>query len=661
MTLASRPSTSSRAIRRFTPAKFAAIGIAFLLSGALISVAEWMAARGDATLHYYVFWVAYFLVFAPVVWTLVSRATSSSVRGSLIVALGVWSMVPKLVRTGANPLYYDEFAHFRMLEDMVRTGHPVSSTGLLQIGANFPGLELVTNAVYHLSGLSLWTCAVVVASVAHVTLLVGMYTLVKDATRSSRAGAIAAVVYSLNPSWFFFDAQFSYETLALPMLVWGLVFGMRAIHRREPGTPLGSQPLEISIAVIISAALVITHHMTSVVICCVLVGIAVVVELQHRKVLKLDFKGNHLIAWALATWAVALTATRFVTIGHPLVVYLGPVLHINKQFAQLLSFLGIGSALPLRGAFAGSTVPFFEILCAYLMLPILLVAFLWATWGILGRFRQLTPLHLVSVILGALFFVSLPLVSTVAFSESVHRSWAFSFVGLAFVVGTAASWALDGSLAIRLRARELWPLPVAGRRWARAAAAASLVVVAIGGVSIGTSVAYRFGGKVTPGEDVTYLGTQTSMVANWFRENGKASDVVFADRFVSRPIAVDSSVHIIKSGDGPWKNIILAPVVSRRTLENFLHGHITYIVFDRRLGEPGLSKAWRWYTLYEASVPASSRKHAYTARMLCLDWTNAVFATTDYEVLEVNDSHLTRDLADRTDGLIPGCLVRGVT
>jgi hypothetical protein len=151
------------------------------------------------------------------------------------------------------------------------------------------------------------------------------------------------------------------------------------------------------------------------------------------------------------------------------------------------------------------------------------------------------------------------------------------------------------------------------------------------------------------------------MVANWFRENGKPSDVVFADRFVSRPIAIDSPVNIIKAGDGPWKSIILAPVISQRTLENFLQGHITYIVFDRRLGEPGLSKAWLWYTQYEASVPASSRKRAYPARMLCLDWANAVFATTDYEVLEVNHSQLAKDLANRTDGLIPGCLERGVT
>ena len=159
----------------------------FLVSGALLATAEWMAARGDTTWHFYVFWVAFFLVTVPVARRLIADRTSPTLRGVLVVALGVWSLAPILLRTGNHPLFFDEFSHFRMLQDLVRTGHPVSSAGLLQIGASFPGLELVTSGLFHLSGLTLWLSALVIAAVAHVALLTGVYVLVRDASRSTNS------------------------------------------------------------------------------------------------------------------------------------------------------------------------------------------------------------------------------------------------------------------------------------------------------------------------------------------------------------------------------------------------------------------------------------------------------------------------------------------
>ena len=125
--------------------------------------------------------------------------------------------------------------------------------------------------------------------------------LVRDAARSPKAGAIAAVVYSLNPSWLFFDAQFSYETLALPILVWVLVFALRGTAaRRGAGAPRRPRAVQIGLAAVMSGGLVVTHQSPP--SCCagVLIGIAIFATLQHRGVLRSDVATSPLVAWCLA-------------------------------------------------------------------------------------------------------------------------------------------------------------------------------------------------------------------------------------------------------------------------------------------------------------------------------------------------------------------------
>jgi len=634
--------------------RFSMLALAFLASGALLALAEWMAARGDTTGHFYVFWLAYFLVTAPVAWHLLSNRTSSAARGALVVALGIWSLAPTLLRTGDHPLFFDEFSHFRMLQDLVRTGHPHSSVGLLQIGANFPGLELVTSGLYHLSGLTLWISALVIAAGAHVALLAGVYVLVRDASRSSRAAAIAAVVYSLNPSWLIFDAQFSYETLALPMLVWVLVFALRGARRREPGATLRARNVQVALAAILTTGLVVTHSVTSVVSAAALVAVAIVASLQQRGPLRTETVTSPLIAWSLAAWAVVITTWRFVDVGHALFVYLGPTFHFSQQLRQLLSVFGIGAGLPLHSAFANSSAPFFEIACGYLMLPILLVAFVWAIWGLLGARRRLSPLVYVAGVLGVLFFASLPLASAVAYSEAVHRSWAFSFLGFAVVLGLAGGLALDGRLSISMRAHRLWP---PADRWSltlRPVIAACAVIVAIGSVSLGSSTAYRFGGTVAPEVDPLYVGTETTMVAQWFAQHATSHDVVFADRFVVRPIAIASRVHVVQPG-GTEVHLLLTHTIAFVELEAYLHDRVTYIVYNRQTGTIGQVKAWFWYVPSDSLLPKDARGPAYIHRLSCLNWLNAVFATSQYEVLRVNQARLAVDYHHNLTGLNRRC------
>lgn len=627
---------------------------AFTASGVLLATAEWMAARGDTTLHFYVFWIAYFLVAGPVAWLLTRDWIGRHTSSGLIAALGVWSMGPVLLRTGNQPLYFDEFSHFRMLQDLVRAGHPVSTPGLFQIGANFPGLELATNFVYHMSGLTLWVSAVSVATLAHVALLCGVYALIRDVSHSPKSGAVGAVVYSLNPSWLFFDAQFSYETLAMPVFVWALVFALRAARDRRVIEGNRVQVLQACVTTILIAALVVIHHVTSVVAVAVLASLAIVATLQRRRSTGHSDRESlsPRLLWSFAGLALVLTSWRFVVIGHPLAVYLGSTFHVSQEFSQLLGILGIGPGLPLHSAFAGSSAPLFEIICGYAMIPVLLVAFVAAIWGLAAHRSELSPMTYVGVLLGALFFASLLLESAAAYSESVHRSWAYSFLGLAIAVGVATRYASEGRVALSIRGRRLWPPRTTWQGRLGLPVTACFVVVAIGGVALGTSTSYRFGGATAPETDPLYVGTQTAMVASWFATHTTASDVVFANRFDVRPIAVASRALI---ANGNEQLLLLSSQVPRSALLAFVNDKVSYIVFDRRTGLVGGVQPWFWYTDSDSNLPKDARVTIYPGRIACLDWASAVYTTNDIEVLRVDQAHLIHDLHTGGDGFLPGC------
>lgn len=634
------------------------VGGPFALSGVLLALAEWMAARGDASAHFYVFWVGYALAVAPVAWLALRAGVTAARRSALVAGLGGWSLCPSLLRTGAHPLFFDEFTHLRMLQDLVRVGHPVSTTGLLQIGASFPGLELAASTLYHLSGLSLWLSAVGIAALAHVALLVGVLVLVRDATGGERAGVVAALVYSLNPSWLFFDAQFSYETLALPVLVWSIVLALRGARPPADGATRTVRATQVVAAGVLLGALVVIHHVSAVVACLVLIGVSVVATVSGPHPAHRTARVAPWVTWSLAAWAAVLTAWRFVEVGHPLVVYLGPTYHLSSELSQLLSILGIGSGLPLHAAFASSTVPGFEVVCAYAMLPVLLAVFVWAVWALIGRREDRSPLLYVATVLGALFFASLPLASAAAYAESVHRSWAFSFLGIAVVVGAASQLAMDGRVRLTVRSRRVWPPTASSGRLLRPVVVACAAVVAIGGVAVGTSTAYRFGAPAAPQTDPLYVGTQTDQVASWIARHATHGDVVFANRFAIRPIAVASDVGIANPA-GPEALLVLSTAVPAAALRAFADDHVTYLVFDRRTGQVGGVRAWFWYVPSDRQLPSDARQSVYPGRVACLDWARAVFSTTDDEVLLVDRSRLLADVRDGTDGEAPGCAVGG--
>lgn len=645
------PGAEKDSFSNFRVAGISSLG--FILSGFFIAYAENIASSGDTTRHFTWFWLGFFAGTLPIVIFLVHRRVSDAQRVSLVVALAFWSLVPKWIRTGIQPTYSDEYQHARLLHNIASTGIPSLQPSVLLVGAHFPGLELASSGFASLTGISVQWSAVIIVGFAHAAILIGIFALAVEITRSVRAGAIAAIAYFLNPGFLYFDAQFAYETLALVFVVWIFVFMARVIGPTSNERSERYRWINVAMALISSSALIFTHHVTAVFCAIVLLSVALVLTLRRRHGGNVSELATRQ-AWVIAGFASIITTFRFYQLRGVFSKYLEPVYNIGQQFHQLLFFFGIGSSHAQRSLTGGSTIPKYEFLSTYLMIPILFSLYALAVWLLWPRRRELSPFVTVSVFLALVFFASLPLDTSSNLAETVHRSWAYSFVGLALVLA-AGSTQLRRIYDVRRGALRRY---TNGRTRILLAFSLvlSFVVVSFGSVSSGTDIYYRFGSPVVVGVDGASVGTQTDMVRDWMKAHAHRNDVVFGDRYVIYPIIGSTDVVLAPKIELIW-DFTFSPQITMRNLRTVYGAHVTYIVVDRRMGTqlPPLDGFWYYrgepYTSSHTVVPAEN-----VYRYRCFSWLSADFVTKDYTVYEVSRSSLQDYINLGHIGLRKGCM-----
>lgn len=186
-----------------------------------------------------------------------SRAPSRLER---IVVLCVLAGCCYFVQFMTSPLHFsgfDEFLHWRTADDILRTGHLFSENSMLPASPYFPGLEIVTNAVSTLSGLSTFCAGNIVIATARLLMVLSLFLFYEHITSSSRMASIAVIIYMANPHFLFFDDIYNYETLSLPLatLMMYILARYGNANKNHRGV-IGS-------AWIVLGAIAITHHMTS--------------------------------------------------------------------------------------------------------------------------------------------------------------------------------------------------------------------------------------------------------------------------------------------------------------------------------------------------------------------------------------------------------------
>jgi len=289
-------------------------------------------------------------------------------------------------------------------------------------------------------------------------LVASLFLLFQRVSGSARLAGLGVAIYAGNFNFLFWGAQFSYESLALPLLL----LAMMALAEREvaPRAAFGAWAVPIAVAI---PAVIVTHHLTSYALVVVLAALSLICWRLRRT-------WSPPNPWPFAVFALVLALAWLFVVASSTVGYLSPVL---TNAAKAIGHTITGEEAP-RTLFRGGGTTAEETplaargvaLLAVLLLAAGLPVGLREIWR---RYRR-QPFAPIFAVAAIFFFVTLALRFAPAAWETGNRASEFFFVGLAFAVACAAAEALRRWSASRL----IRPL-----------LAASLAVTLVGGAIAG--------------------------------------------------------------------------------------------------------------------------------------------------------------------------------
>ena len=503
------------------------------------------------------FFVGLLMLVVPIALRLLAERPTRHERIALVLMLGLALFACKFLRDPLRMGAYDEFLHLRTAEDIALGGTVFSPNTLLGVSPYYPGLELVTTALSEASGIPIFEAGVVALGVARLVFVAALFLFFEMASGSGRVAAIASLIYMLNPKFLYFNAQFSYETLALPLAAFVLYLLARRGHS-ERGSWLG-----LTVIMLVGIfAVVTTHHVTSVMLAGFLVLWGLIAVLLGRRDRAQAKPGRVAIVTAIdiAAWTL-LVATA--TVG-----YLGPaVTSTVTEMARL-----IAGELDPRALFVsrgGDVAPLWERLTGsasagivLLLLPLgLLVA--WA------RHRDNSVVIALAIVALAYPATLLARFTRVG-AEVATRTPEFLFLGIGLILALGLS---------RVTYRGKWGM-------AQAAAVAVMVsILAAGSVIVGVAPWARLPGPYLVSADARSVEPEGIAAATWAGDVLGPGNAMVADR-VNRILmsAYGQQTLITTYETGvPVRRLYLTPEIGPVHRDIVRIGEIEYLVADQRL------------------------------------------------------------------------------
>ena len=516
---------------------------------ALVSVANALSRTGRPGGHL-LFWLGLLAIVLPIVLRLASAAPRRSERFVLLLVLTTATYLVKLLRDPFGFTYADELVHQHNLMTMLDTGALFGDNPILSVTPSYPGLESVAAAIASTTGLSPLASGVILIGAARVILMLGLLLLYEHVAGSVRIASVAAALYAISPHFLFFTAQFSYESLALPLAVLVVV---AAVRRDHPPDRRG----RLTLAIVLIGAVVVTHHMTSYALVAVLLAICLV-PLPWQRI-------RPPRPWAIAAMAVVATAAWLTLVASRTVGYLSPVLTgaIDDTFQTAA---GESTTRKLFTSSSGSTAPFWEhwiVIGSTLLLSLAVFGGLLVLW----RRHRDAPTAVVMGCASVAYLGTLPLRLVPKAWETAVRASEFLFVGVALVIGLVAV-----ELVERVRPRA----------WSLTALAVAAGVLLVGGV---LSASSRSGRVAEPFRVVSagaQLDPDSVAVAKWMRRVLGPGERVAAQAADGRLLLTYGRQRVYVTSDPAFDSVVKTEVLYPWQVDLLRRHKVRFVVVNAR-------------------------------------------------------------------------------
>lgn len=374
-------------------------------------------SRASSPDAYGLFWAGLGLIFIPVAWRLCRAATERNERLVLVGVFGISLYLVKCLYSPTAFVFTDEFAHVRTILNLIDSGRLFGFNPEIRVAADYPGTALVTLGLSKVSALSIVSSGMVVVGAARLLLMVSLFLLLEKLTGSARTAGVGCLIYAGNANFLYWDAQFAYESLALPLALAALYL----LLRRSDGLRKYLAP-----ALIVAAMVVITHHIVSYALVVVLAAWTVVAFMKRRG----KMPGSYVPA--IPAVSIAIGVGLWLTLVAPLTFgYLLPV--FDRTLNQGVNLvLHQHSSRVLFANPGGAVQPQWEKVAAF---AAVLLAVIFVLAGLVAFHRRWShPLASVLAWSSPFYLLLLPLRFTSAGQETANRSSEYLFIGIGLVV-----------------------------------------------------------------------------------------------------------------------------------------------------------------------------------------------------------------------------------
>lgn len=579
-------------------------------------------------------WAGLVAIMLPAAIRLLGNAAGRGERLAIVGMTGLALYVVKLLHGPGMFVMFDELQHLATLLDVSETGRLFTPNTILVASPYYPGVEVLADLI-HRSGLPVWESGALVIGAARLLQVVAMFLLFERVSGSARIAGIGTLIYMTNPSFTFFDAQFSYESVALPLAT----YAVWLVARREPvaespeppsrpgrwwfrvhpaggfGTTGGTR-LGLTILTLLAiGSVVVTHHVTAIALSGFLVAWAVV-SLVYRLLRRPG--GADVVTFAIV--AVVATSAWMLYIATVTVRYLAPA--VGGAVTQVIDLVGgEESGRELFRSATGQAAPFWEQGLGYAAVGVALLLLPVGLPVVWRRYRDRSAAMTLALV-ALLYPVTLVARMTQRGAELSARSAEFVFLGIGFVgaVGLVAlmerftEWrsvaprrtgprrSLRRGAAASTTAsagttadpdmpvlRPVLPPPAPpDRRLAfgvRAAAVAGILVLSTGGVILGIPAWARLPGPYLVSADPRSIEPQGLAAAAWSDRWLDPDSRFLSDRTNRMLLAVYGRQHPITAvGDRiDVKDAYFGETLLPEDISRLGRAGVQYVIADRRL------------------------------------------------------------------------------
>ncbi len=521
------------------------------------------------------FYVSLSLVFVPPTLIILNRRASKNARIGFLLYMSLALIATRFMLYPTMFEYHDEIVHEWNVITIDKTSHLFASNAILPVTPYYPGLEIATSAVEHLTGLPLHSAGTVVLFLSRIVMTLGLLLVFQKVSGNSFISTLATLLYTLNPQYLLFNSEFSYQTVALPMCFFCIyLFSVRS--RR-----LGIWGIAPSVAV--AAVIAVSHHLTSVALVVTLWTWYLYTRMNKRREPDLAlFATLSTLVVAAWTWVARKELIPYIS---------GIVQQSVGGIDGLLSGL-LGHKLFTDAA--GDKEPDWQVLLALASVLLACLALAPAVWYAYRNRRSLSPAALTLATVAVLYPIVPAGQLAAATGEVAERASGFIFVGLAFAF---ASWwyspgiqrvyrAASKQLSdLRRRYRPAVRFRMRRRVWLLALAAA---LGFAGGVVDGSGPDWGYGpGSYLVSADNRSVDQLALQAAYWEGQHLPAGSRVYTDRvngLLAQTYGGVAPLTPQTSGvpQGILSYLLLAPA-STFDPEIACLGGVQYLIADQRL------------------------------------------------------------------------------